>query len=58
MTQSFRNAALVAAAALLAGCAGSLPAERFYSLSAGAMQPRSAGGRARRRAGAGCASVR
>ena len=39
MTQSFRNAALVAAAALLAGCAGSLPAERFYSLSAGAMQP-------------------
>ena len=38
MMQSFRNAALVAAAALLAGCAGSLPAERFYSLTAGGAQ--------------------
>ncbi|KQV91229.1 hypothetical protein ASD15_04070 [Massilia sp. Root351] len=38
MMQSFRNAAWVAGAALLAGCAGSLPAERFYSLSAGAAQ--------------------
>lgn len=35
MTRSFH---IVAAAAVLAGCAGSLPAERFYSLTAGAAQ--------------------
>lgn len=39
MMRCFRQAALAAAAALLAGCAGSLPAERFYSLTAGAAQP-------------------
>jgi len=43
MTQYFRDAAAAAATtaafaatALLAGCAGSVPAERFYSLTAGA----------------------
>lgn len=41
MTQDFRHAAgagalaVLAAATLLAGCAGSAPVERFYSLSAG-----------------------